>query len=91
VLQQMLWPMHGVKTRHLLSNQSRFVVVICFRNPQQQLLDAEETCRLTLVIGKKKNVDEKCWNQIIEQERPYANIIGFDELLDKAKKTCFRS
>jgi hypothetical protein len=42
--------------------------------------------RLTLVIGKKKNVDEKCWNQIIEQERPFVNIVGFDELLEKAKR-----
>lgn len=42
--------------------------------------------RLTLLIGKKKNVDEKCWNQIIEQERPFVNIVGFDELLDKIKR-----
>lgn len=42
--------------------------------------------RLTLLIGKKKNVDEECWHQIIEQERPFVNIIGYDELLDKAKR-----
>ncbi|MFX0199825.1 MAG: Shedu anti-phage system protein SduA domain-containing protein [Candidatus Hodarchaeota archaeon] len=42
--------------------------------------------RLTLVIGKKKNVDEEQWNQIIAQERPFVNIIGYDELLERAKK-----
>jgi hypothetical protein len=46
--------------------------------------------RLTLVIGKKKNVDEETWNQIIEQERPFVDIVGFDELLERAKKTLLR-
>jgi hypothetical protein len=46
--------------------------------------------RLTLVIGKKKNVDEEQWNQIIAQERPWVNIIGYDELLEKAKKNRIR-
>jgi hypothetical protein len=44
--------------------------------------------RLTLVIGKKKNVDEKSWNQIIAQERPFVNIVGYDELLEKARRNC---
>jgi hypothetical protein len=42
--------------------------------------------RLTLVIGKKKNIDEECWNQIIAQERPIVNILGFDELIERAKR-----
>jgi hypothetical protein len=42
--------------------------------------------RLTLLIGKKGNVNEELWNQIIAQERPFVNIVGYDELLERAKK-----
>jgi hypothetical protein len=63
-----------------------------FENPRNRDRVFRETgidCfkpRLTLVIGKKSNVDEALWNQIIEQERPFVHIMGFDEMLDRARK-----
>ena len=40
---------------------------------------------LTLVIGRRSNVDEDRWRQMIENERPMVDIVGFDELLDRAR------
>lgn len=42
--------------------------------------------RLSLALGKKSNVDKERWQRLIEQERPFVNILGFDSILDRAKK-----
>jgi hypothetical protein len=47
--------------------------------------------RLTLVIGKRRNIDEALWKRIIEQERPFVNIVGFDDILEKAKKLIIKT
>jgi hypothetical protein len=46
--------------------------------------------RLTLVIGKKGNIDEALWNRIIDQERPFVQILGYDELLSRSKSTMIK-
>lgn len=74
-----------------LMNYSRF-----FDNPRNREKVFKETgidCfkpALTLVIGNKSNVDEALWNRVIDQERPFVKIMGYDEMLERAKRYSLR-